>query len=71
MIRDLYVALGLIVGCVFVVIALTKMSPLQGLLIDQGTLFGMPAVNVSFILPLLCSFVVTIYGYRTLKHRVV
>lgn len=60
-------------GAAFLVMAIVGgalMPPLQGLLIDQGTLFGMPAVNVSFVLPLICFFVVTIYGYRTLKHRV-
>ena len=27
----------------------------------------LPAVNVSFVLPLICFVVVTIYGYRTIK----
>ena len=37
----------------------------------QGTLFGMPAVNVSFILPLICFVVIIIYGYRshTIHHK--
>jgi FHS family L-fucose permease-like MFS transporter len=28
---------------------------------------GVPEVNFSFILPLLCFVVVALYGYRTLK----
>lgn len=59
-------------GAAFLVMAIVGgalMPPLQGLLIDQGTLLGMPAVNVSFVLPLVCFIVVTLYGYRTLKAR--
>ena len=61
-------------GAAFLVMAIVGgalMPPLQGLLIDQGTLLGMPAVNVSFVLPLICFIIVTIYGYRTLKQRAV
>lgn len=57
-------------GAAFLVMAIVGgalMPPLQGMIIDQQVLFGMPAVNVSFILPLICFAVVTIYGYRTLK----
>jgi FHS family L-fucose permease-like MFS transporter len=58
-------------GAAFLVMAIVGgalMPPLQGILIDQQVLLGMPAVNVSFILPLLCFGVVTVYGYRTLKR---
>ena len=61
-------------GAAFLVMGIVGgalMPPLQGLLIDQGTLLGMPAVNVSFVLPLICFIIVTIYGYRTLKQRAV
>ena len=43
------------------------MPPLQGLIIDQGTILSMPAVNFSFILPLICFIAIAIYGYRTYK----
>lgn len=59
-------------GAAFLVMAIVGgalMPPLQGLVIDQHVLFGMPAVNVSFALPLICFAIVTIYGYRTLKQR--
>ena len=41
------------------------MPPLQGMLIDQETIWGMPAVNMSFILPLVCFLVIIVYGYRS------
>ena len=34
-------------------------------IIDRGELFGMPAVNLSFVLPLICFAVVALYGFRT------
>lgn len=50
------------------------MPVLQGLILDIGgsayddvQILGVPEVNFSFILPLLCFAVVAIYGYRTLK----
>lgn len=54
-------------GAAFLVMAIVGgalMPPLQGVIIDQGVLFGMPAVNVSYGLPLICFIVITIYGYR-------
>ena len=57
-------------GAAFLVMAIVGgalMPPLQGMLIDQEILLGMPAVNVSFVLPLACFLVVTLYGYRSVK----
>lgn len=54
-------------GAAFLVMAIVGgalMPPLQGAVIDCGELFGMPAVNLSFVLPLLCFVAVTLYGYR-------
>ena len=46
------------------------MPPLQGMIIDCGTVMGQPAVNVSYALPLLCFIIVTIYGIRASSiHR--
>ena len=59
-------------GAAFLVMAIVGgalMPPLQGLIIDQQTVMGHPAVNVSFVLPLLCFVVVTAYGWRTLKTQ--
>ena len=57
-------------GAAFLVMAIVGgalMPPLQGAIIDQGTILGHPAVNVSYCLPLLCFVVVTIYGLRARK----
>jgi FHS family L-fucose permease-like MFS transporter len=43
------------------------MPPLQGAIIDLGTVWGHPAVNVSFILPLVCFLVVLAYALRARK----
>jgi FHS family L-fucose permease-like MFS transporter len=45
------------------------MPPLQGLVIDMGTIAGHPAVNVSFILPLVCFLFVTLYGFRAYRRK--
>ena len=55
-------------GAAFLVMAIVGgalMPPLQGMMIDQGTIWGMPAVNMSFILPLVCFLVIIVYGYRS------
>ena len=57
-------------GAAFLVMAIVGgavMPPLQGLVIDQGIIAGLPAVNVSFALPLVCFLIVTIYGLRSYK----
>ncbi len=59
-------------GAAFLVMAIVGgalMPPLQGTIIDCRTLFGMPAVNVSFVLPLICFLVVMCYGFRTTRRR--
>ncbi len=54
-------------GLVMAIVGGALMPPLQGLIIDQGTILSMPAVNFSFILPLICFIAIAVYGYRTLK----
>ena len=57
-------------GAAFLVMAIVGgalMPPLQGTIIDQQVIFGHPAVNVSFVLPLLCFVIIGIYGLRA--HR--
>jgi len=41
------------------------LPPMQASIIDMGTFAGMPAVNASFVLPLICFVVIAIYGYRS------
>ena len=54
-------------GLVMAIVGGALMPPLQGAIIDMGTVAGMPAVNFSFILPFISFIVIAIYGYRTLK----
>ncbi len=57
-------------GAAFLVMAIVGgalMPPLQGMIIDMGTIMNFPAVNISFVLPLVCFLIVTIYGYRSYK----
>ncbi len=57
-------------GAAFLVMAIVGgalMPPLQGSIIDLGTVCGMPAVNVSFCLPLMCFIFIAIYGYRRVR----
>jgi FHS family L-fucose permease-like MFS transporter len=54
-------------GAAFLVMAIVGgalMPPLQGLIIDQQVIMGHPAVNVSFVLPLICFLIIICYGYR-------
>ena len=39
------------------------------MIIDQGEILGHPAVNVSFVLPLICFVIVFIYGLRSYRAR--
>ena len=57
-------------GAAFLVMAIVGgalMPPLQGIIIDCGSISGYSAVNVSYCLPLLCFVVVTVYGIRSRK----
>ena len=57
-------------GASFLVMAIVGgalMPPLQGMIIDLGTVAGHPAVNFSFILPLTCFVIVSTYGWRMYK----
>lgn len=59
-------------GAAFLVMAIVGgalMPPLQGLIIDAGEVAGWPAVNASFLLPLLCFVMVLAFGYRAYRLR--
>lgn len=58
-------------GASFLVMAIVGgavMPILQGLVIDQREVLGMPAVNVSFALPLCCFLIITCYGLRSVRR---
>lgn len=40
------------------------LPPLQARIIDMQVVCGMPAVNVSFVLPFICFVIIAIYGHR-------
>lgn len=52
-------------GLIMSILGGSVLPPVQASIIDCGELFGMPAVNVSFVLPLVCFVVIAIYGWRT------
>ena len=52
-------------GLIMSIFGGSVLPPLQASIIDRGELFGMPAVNVSFVLPFICFVVIAIYGQRT------
>jgi len=58
-------------GLIFGIVGGALMPPLQGRIIDLGgesaKLLGLPAVNVSFVLPLGCFLFIAIYGWRTFR----
>lgn len=54
-------------GLVMAIVGGALMPPLQGLIIDQGSIFNIPAINFSFILPLICFVVIAVYGFRCWK----
>jgi len=58
-------------GASFLVMAIVGGSilpPLQGSIIDLGSVCGHPAVNVSFVLPLICFIAIIIYGMRCYRR---
>lgn len=58
-------------GASFLVMAIVGGSilpPLQGTIIDLGTICGHPAVNVSFCLPLICFVMIAVYGFRMTRE---
>ena len=54
-------------GLVMAIVGGALMPPLQGWIVDLETVGNYKAVNISFVLPLICFCVIMIYGYRTLK----
>ena len=57
-------------GLIMAILGGSVLPPFQAMIIDKGTLLGMPAVNLSFILPMLCFVVIAIYGLRVHRAKV-
>ena len=55
-------------GLIMAILGGSVLPPAQAAIIDMKEVVGMPAVNASFILPLICFIVVGIYGFRMRKR---
>ncbi len=56
-------------GLIMAIVGGALMPPMQGALIDAGSIIGdIPSVKTSFLLPFVCFVVIAIFGYRA--HRV-
>lgn len=56
-------------GLIMSILGGSVLPPVQASIIDMGTVLGMPSVNISFILPLICFVVIVIYGQRTVNRE--
>ena len=56
-------------GLIMAILGGSVLPPLQAAIIDCKTLWGMPAVNLSFVFPLVCFVVITIYGHRMRREH--
>lgn len=55
-------------GLIMAILGGSVLPPLQAKIIDCGMIAGFPAVNLSFVLPLICFLVIIAYGMRC-SHR--
>ncbi len=55
-------------GLVMAIVGGALMPPIQGSIIDLEQVGFLPAVNFSFILPLICFIIIALYGYRTSRN---
>ncbi len=55
-------------GLIMAILGGSVLPPLQARIIDCGSIAGFPAVNLSFILPLICFVVIIIYGVRCIRR---
>lgn len=56
-------------GLIMAILGGSVLPPVQASIIDLGDVFGFPAVNLSFVLPLICFVAVAVYGFRTYKLK--
>lgn len=55
-------------GLIMAILGGSVLPPLQAAVIDCEEICGLPAVNLSFVFPLLCFIVIVIYGRRSMKR---
>ncbi|MDE6560911.1 MAG: L-fucose:H+ symporter permease [Muribaculaceae bacterium] len=51
-------------GLIMAILGGSVLPPVQAKIIDCGVIGGFPAVNLSFVLPLICFLVIIAYGWR-------
>ncbi|MDW7691162.1 L-fucose:H+ symporter permease [Flammeovirgaceae bacterium SG7u.111] len=56
-------------GLVMAIVGGALLPPIQGAIIDLGTVGPLPAVNFSFFLPFVSFIMIAIYGYRSNKFQ--
>lgn len=56
-------------GLIMAILGGSVLPPVQAAIIDCKVLMGMPTVNLSFVLPLVCFVVIVIYGHRVRRIR--
>lgn len=54
-------------GLIMAILGGSVLPPIQAKIIDCGVIAGFPAVNLSFVLPLICFLVIIAYGIRCSK----
>ena len=57
-------------GLIMAILGGSVLPPFQAMIIDRGTVLGMPAVNVSFILPAVCFVIIAAYGIRVHRNAI-
>ncbi|HPE55442.1 MAG TPA: L-fucose:H+ symporter permease [Bacteroidales bacterium] len=54
-------------GLIMAILGGSVLPPLQGAIIDMGTVFDFSAARISFVLPLLSFMVIAVFGYRAFR----
>jgi FHS family L-fucose permease-like MFS transporter len=55
-------------GLIMAILGGSILPPLQATIIDEAGILGLPSVNVSFVVPLICFVVIMIYARATLSR---
>jgi FHS family L-fucose permease-like MFS transporter len=57
-------------GLIMAILGGSVLPPVQASIIDAQSIWGFPAVNISFVLPLICFLAVIVYGVRTYRKTI-
>ncbi len=57
-------------GLIMAILGGSILPPVQAAIIDAGTIFGMPGVNLSFALPLICFVAILIFAVRSFRRGI-